>query len=324
MRVRGLKVCRFGAVYFVALCLVGGVAHAKSPCLSDDNIIKTDGACWNSLSPPEKGSVVRGIWTGMDTNGISRSLNGDDRMVSLSLDHAAIPPETTTGDIMAYFDKLYSTPANRKIDWSYAYMLAALNARDDDENDRLALVSFLREHSGLPTVGTITAIKGPDTLVIQSGAETFEVALAGITIPAEAADRAEAILRALAIGSYNVGTPCAKPEPTYVTLAYLDEIFDANKRLVATVRIGSLQGACIGSRFVDFHQANARFTPINYFLVRNGLALPREITDQLWTQERKSLHEGLELAKGVAEAQGLYIHGNATTTTIEQLLTPAN
>ena len=306
------------------LALFVAPAHAKSPCLSDDNIIKIEGGCWNSLSLPEKASVVRGLWTGIDATRTAQELNGDDRMISLTVDHLAVPSETTTGDIITYFDKLYATPVNRKIDWSYAYLLAALNARDDDENDRLTLIAFLREHPGLPTGGNIIAVKGPTELTIQSVTETFDIVLTGIVVPPTFGSRVETILRALAIGSYNVGTPCAEPRSTYVSLAYLDEVFDSKKRLVATIRISSIQGACIGSRFVDFHQPNARYTSVNYFLVRNGLAIPSDLTDQLWTGERKSLHESLEMAKASAAAAGLYIHGNQTTPVIEQLLVPAN
>jgi hypothetical protein len=309
-------------IMFGFLTLGAPSSHAD-PC-SLDNVTKQDGACWNSLSPVKKSAVVEGIWAGIrasDTNG--RLLNLDGRS-SYSLDHLAAPEQTTIGDIISYFDRLYETPANRDISWSYAYILAAQNARDDDQNDRLALIGFLREHKRLPSSGEIVGVKSADTITLKDGDMIFDVTLAGVRVPPETASTVKVLINAISKGTW-FSEPCAKAGPTYVDLAYSDEFFDEQKRLVAYVRIPSYIDACVGPELVNFHEEGVEFTPLNFFLVRQGLALALPDSDPLWNDKRKRMREYLLSAEKGAAEKKLYVHGGSRSEIIERLTaTPQN
>jgi hypothetical protein len=302
------------------LCCISAPSNAATPCVTAESIVKHDGTCWNSLSEIVKYQIINGMWAGIDAAAVGQSLGGNNETNFLFLNHLRIPKETGTYDIGSYFDKLYASPANREIDWSYAYILAALAARDDDENDRLTLISFLREHHRVPTSGTIVGIKDKETVLISSDNEVFDVRLAGIEVPAAIADTTSAVLNAMSKGGYSFLSPCASPQPLYVDLAYLDELFDEAGRLVSYVRISSSQVACVGAEVVSLSPESARWTDISRFLVQSGLAVIKKPTDKLWSKERRNAREFMQSDEDRAVGLKLYVHGAATIKTVEQLL----
>ena len=180
-----------------ALASCPGGAHADA-CAGENNTLVADGDCWNSLSDNEKAAVVLGIWVDKTTRRLADNLVGEHGQHFLVFDHASTEPSTDIGSIVDYFDKLYSYSVNLTIQWEYAYLLAALYTRDDDENDRLNLLRFLRKYGRLPTFGSIVRSARPDLLVLNTDAGQFK--LTGVSaegLPEEAVARASEFMGGL-------------------------------------------------------------------------------------------------------------------------------
>jgi hypothetical protein len=179
-----------------------------SPCLTDSNVVKEDGECWIAMSPVERTSLLRGMWAGIAIKEQALELVGEEQNTFSTPDLLSIPESTTIADISIYLDTLYEKPANLKIGWKYAYLLAAMNARDDDENDAKQLVRLLREKGSLPTRSQVLRSLSADTIEVKEGSQIFQVHLAGVIaagVPNDIKSRAEDILRALSTTGLGCG-----------------------------------------------------------------------------------------------------------------------
>lgn len=134
----------------LALSISQIAAAEDSPC-AKNNVTTNDGTCWNSLGVPTRQWLIGGIWAGMHARATADGMIGRDPGYFITTDWIATPNSTTIGDIQKYFDKFYGTPANRSIQWSDAYFLAAMHVRDDDSNDEAGLLRLLRSGKALPT-----------------------------------------------------------------------------------------------------------------------------------------------------------------------------
>jgi hypothetical protein len=296
----------------IALCVTCVSLARADPCHDDNNIGTNDGACWRSLQPIEKFSIIQGIWIGKQVRTEALQMSAQTGSIWFGMDWSSTPPETTVGDIAEYFDRLYETPVNRKIQWDKAYLLAALYARDDDENDRLALLTFLRSNEALPTEGEIVGVRSPNVLAIKSGDKTFDVRLDGVVVPQNIAAKAEAFLKGLALAGFG---SCEAPQPTPVSLYYRRELFDDQSRLTADVRIQSYMQICVSGKPVHLTEGN--FTNVGYYLISHGLAEQDTRTDPKWSdnRNRKSSIDPAEKAK---EAK-MYLYGDTTDPIIEMI-----
>ena len=153
-----------------------------SPCKDEDHILITNGGCWNALPEADNISIVQGIWTGINVKDTANSLINKSSSSVFSLNYSMVPEQTTIGDIVSYFDELYSYPVNRGIQWEFAYILAALKARDDDQNDQLSLVRFLRSNETVPSGGRLVDAVSAAKIVVESDEKRHIIKLAGIDI----------------------------------------------------------------------------------------------------------------------------------------------
>lgn len=301
----------FALVGGLSLCAIGQAA--ADPCIDDNNIAINDGKCWRTLTPQLKSGVIHGIWIGQRVQAAALEMRGGDGNVWFGVDWASVPEGTSLGDIIAYFDKLYETPANRKIEWHNAYLLAALMMRDDDENDRLSLLTFLRSNDEIPVAGTIAGLKSANVLQIESSGKTFDVRLQGIIVPESIRSKTEDFLRGLRFGAY-FGR-CERVMPTPVTLYYGTELFDQDGLLTADIRISSHVEICVNGTPIPLGEGNYSFTNVGHFLLMHGLAEHDPRVDPKWSDERKGRGDG-DYSEAPREAQ-LYIFGEQTDPRVE-------
>lgn len=300
---------------------------ADTQCIKD-GIARNDGGCWNSLSLSEKAAVVRGIWVGQ-----SSRINADDAGGSSSFryprDWLSTPDSTMAGDVIDYFDLLYKTPANRSVTWEWACILAAMNARDDDSDDRLSLLKFLREHGSIPFSGTLVGVKGPDVVTIHSDQGTFDVKLDGVSSEGLSASQklaATAFLKGMQHGdSYFSASMCNPAKNLPVALAYKYQFFDGNM-LAADLQIANLGVMCSNGVVIDPTElwkgigwpAIPQALSLNYFLIEAGLLRPDEKTDPKWPDALIQARPAGSLTDK-ATAGHLYIYGNETVPVVEKI-----
>jgi hypothetical protein len=271
-----------------------------------------------------------GIWTGQASANNAADLEGSE-VLAYPRDWLAIPSSTLTSDIVEYFNALYKTPANRDIRWEWAYTLAAMNARDDNTNDRQALLSFLRQYGSLPTYGQLVGVKAADVITIRANQGEFDVHLAGVT----SAGMSEAqrtltvsFLRGL-VGKIDFmnATPCSKPTNVTVSLSY-HSLFFRERMLSPTVAILSARYKvlCLGTRAVPLStlSPSAPTTGVdqvnlNWSLVRWGLALPDTMRDPKVPDNIADWDNYDDVAK-LAKSDGLYIYGNGRDPTIDEVI----
>jgi hypothetical protein len=310
---RVLPSCKTIVASSTLLLLCGAIWSANAgPCLDENSVVTNNGQCWRALPAPQKSAIVQGIWVGQQVQATTLQMTGDTGTVWFGTDWASVPPDTSVGDIMDYFDKLYETPANRKIEWHNAYLLAALFMRDDDENDRLSLLTFFRSNGELPTDGKIVGVKSTNVLQIESKDKTFDVRLDRVVVPDSMKSKAEAFLKGLRFGAY--GGKCDTPKPTPVSLYYGTELFDDQGRLTADVRISSSVDICVGGKPVPLEQGDYSFTNIGYYLIAHGLAEKDPRIDPKWSDDRKGFDT--DYSKNAREAK-LYMFGDQTDLRIE-------
>lgn len=305
-------------------CGISSCLAADDACNKSSYMV-SDGSCWNTLSNIEKISIVEGIWMGNAGRTTADDLIGDAAGYYSQRDWMKIPDTTTIGDIVEYINLLYHTPANRKIEWTWAYILAAMNARDDDSDDRLALLSFLREHNSVPTSGNLVGVKGPDMITVLSDGQQFDVQLSGVSgsgLTKSQHDRAAAFLRGLLLNAF-YGQTCDKPSSTTVFLQYGTQLFRQGKQLTASVKISGLSAICLGNRPITIESlvgnTNASYLYLNFFMLSHGLALADDDVDPKWPNEiRQAMGQGYAVRAG--KESGLYLYGEKVDPGIEKIL----
>lgn len=290
---------------------------------SDNKFIKTDGACWNSLVPIAKLNVVKGIWVGGQTRSKTLKLAGMDTFIWMSVDLNEVPPSTTLGDVMAYFDELYSSPANRDILWSSAYVLAAMKARDDDENDRLNLLRFLRENEWLPTGGILLGADGADQVRVSVDGKALTIKLAGVDVSGEPPTTKALIPKFIdGLKKYGYGG-CHEPSDTSVEITYHDDIFDSQNRLVAYVSVPNYGFICSSKQIPvgELSGHNGTRWMLNGYLIRKGLAKPLPASDPKWTKAKRDAREWLTatLGENASEKAGFYRFGGKKDPLVETI-----
>ena len=299
---------------------VSGQSQSFDPCLAG-NIAKKDGPCWNSLSTSDKIGVIRGFWIGKAARKIADSLIHDTPLYWIYRDWLEIPDSTTLGDLVNYFDRLYKIPANRKIDWHWAYILAAMNFRDDDSDDRLSLIRFLRHHKRLPTEGKFIGVKAPDVVTVRAGDNVFDIQLAGVSsqqMTAKQIKRAMGFLRGLTHAAWS---KCSDASQTVVQLRFEQEMFRGRNQLSAKVQF-SERLICLGDREVKVTEllgASAKVFRINYFMVSRGLAYKDDAIDPKWPEDlirfRKILY-----SEAKAKRESLYLYGPKAIPLVDEII----
>lgn len=293
------------------------IANSASPCSTDDKVAITDGNCWNTLAQIQKQSIIRGIWSGIKIGDMKQALIGNT--FHLIFDHTSAPASTNVGDYVDYIDKLYSFPVNREISWPYAYLLAVLWAKDDDSNDRLTLIRFLRDNEELPTYVNLVNIQDIDRLVIESNNKQYELKLAGIStanLDQKDKERATALLNKFKSMTW---FSCGGEAPT-LELRYIDEFFYKDGTL--TAHVYPMQSfICLGNEKLSIQEGLGFNASLNQILVRKGLAEPEYVPDNQWSEDRKKARQ-LPFKYNYAQAkeEKLYIYGGKTDDWVESLL----
>lgn len=319
-----------GLVFGLFVCVIFGGSFSvfAAECVGRDNVVLNDGGCWNSISRADKNAVMRGIWVGLETRRLGNELVGQSSSDLLSFDHTTAPNETTMGDLTKYFDKLYSYPVNRRILWPYAYLLAVLNARDDDSNDRLALVRFLRDYGSLPLGGSLAKVISVNTIMVKTRTgELHKVKLAGVASDGTSAEVQSTALNLLAKLQHARYGKCQTDNdegPVTVSLRYKDQFFDSDNVLSAYVAIygGHI---CKDGEAVSLQSIwdGINTFELNSLLLRNGLAKAVKETDPAWTKERRRIREwNTEWGEKRAKDQKMYSFGNIKNPWIELVVSP--
>jgi len=312
---------RFILAFVLSVFSCASLAMAD-PCMNKDNYIQENGECWLSLSFSEKSDKITGIWTGLKIARLNANFNGN-RIVSIfrNYDFTGLPEATNVGDIVDYFDKLYSYPVNRNIDWRYAYILSALNAKDDDSNDRLSLVRFLRDYKELPTIGVWIETKSIDRIVVSVDGQNLEVKLAGVSSSGVSEETKATALNVLNKLMFLDWLPCTE-EPTRATVAltYPDDLFYEDGTLTASVEVYGL-GVCLNERAVttqELYGSSISDFILNDFLLRKGLARPEGAYDPQWSKERRDTRKwATDYMADEAVKSALYDYGGKTEPAIE-------
>lgn len=281
----------------VAVAALSMSAHALDTRCVNERVATFDGSCWNSLGLDEKTAAVLGVWAGGRSRTTGDSLIGDAAWRG-TRDWLEVPASTTTADIIDYLNLLYKTPANRSIQWDWAYILATMNARDDDTDDRLSLITFLRDHGSIPTSGEIVGVKAPDTITIKAEQGTFDIHLEGVTSKGLTDGQRRttiAFLNGLSHGDDKLLALlhkrqfCEKSSNLGVSLAYQTQFFQDGKTLSAIVKIDKYSSLCLDGRNVGVTELDpdgaatfADEVQLNKLLVSSALAFPDEDVDPKW------------------------------------------
>ncbi|WP_430437986.1 hypothetical protein [Oceanibaculum nanhaiense] len=306
----------------VALVLFCGInASNANPCIKD-NKAQNNGSCWIVLGDSEKISIVRGIWVGTDTRSLADQMSNVMPSYFLGKDWAWIPGETNIRDISSYFDLLYKTPANRKIDWSWAYILASMNARDDDGNDRLSLLSFIRQHSRLPTYVHIVSVLSANELLISDGVITTKMRVLGTSakgISKSADAKSRAILESLKYGNYYDDCKENAKKNLSFNVEYRKSLFDEDGTLTAELVTRGVACSSRGDAVpISYLQPEVTELRLGIFLLRSGLLLPSEERDVKWQKEGFNPYH---YAAAKAKELGLYTYGGSTIPNVEAFIT---
>src|SRR5688572_9452392 len=97
--------CRTVLAAAISLCVTCVSSAHADPCHDDNNIVTNDGACWRSLQPVEKYSIIQAIWIGKQVRAETLEMSGQTGSLWFGLDWSSTSPETTIGDIAEYFDR---------------------------------------------------------------------------------------------------------------------------------------------------------------------------------------------------------------------------
>ena len=300
----------------ISLSVIATEAWA-APCLSPDNIVKEDGECWISLTEIEKSFILRGVWAGVGARDEALQLVDQAPNRFVSPDLLAIPDSTSITDLLTYIDTLYEKPANRAIRWKYAYMLATMNARDDDDNDAKQLTKMLRENGGLPVYAKLVRAVSPDAIEVLDSGKMYRIRLAGVTsvdVPVELSEMAEAILESLS----TVGLSCEREPHGYINLIYADEFFDDNNDLSAYVSVPTYYSLCIDGNELPISSAlrelgrsnSSGRLIVNWYLAYIGLLRKDQHADPSWSSEKKYFRDNLmDITPPVSQHHNTYLHG---------------
>ncbi|QEX16839.1 hypothetical protein FRZ44_21340 [Hypericibacter terrae] len=304
------------------------------PCMKGKTIV-LDGTCWNNLSPDQRTSAMFGMFAGISTRSWAVRLQGN-RVSDIPRGWTVMPSSTTVGDVESYFDQLYRTPANREIKWEWAYILAGMNARDDDSNDSRSLLKFLREHGDVPTSGNLVGATGPDTIVVRTDKGDFEVKLEGVTadgLTPQQKATATAFLKGLSQSDsfinaiYKGRAVCKPPEGANVTLNYGTQIFSDDNQLSATVTLLNFDELCMGNQPVTLEylaKAGGFADPsteisLNALVLSIGLALPDTQADPKWPEAIVRDRDLSSVSERAKEAER-YIFGPGRNGLIDQVV----
>src|SRR5687767_2780158 len=157
---------RLPTIVTLILLAFAGPAAAQSDACSTNGIVKHDGECWETLTFNTRYGIIWGIWTGIETRARADRLAGNNPNYYFGVDWASSRSGTRVGDIERFFSSLYAAPAHRAISWTDAYLLAALNGRDDDSNDQAGLLRMFRDGASLPTTAKLVGVKNANTLLV--------------------------------------------------------------------------------------------------------------------------------------------------------------
>lgn len=287
---------RPSVILTIAMCLMLPTqSHGQNRvCASEDGTVRSDGSCWNNLEPIEKYGVIRGIWSGQKIESMGNRLMGKSTFSFSSINHYDLSSSTTIGDVAEYFDKLYSYPVNRDIEWMYAYLLASMYLNDSDSNDRVSLLRFLRDYGMIPTHGKLISFDSINTINVLINKSTFKIRLSGLSEKStddETQERSQNILSVLQTASY--GKDCPKPDNApSVSLEYHDELFDKDGNLSAYVTVFGYY-ICIGKERINigdvFNYDNG--IPLNTLLASRGLVIEDDYIDPKWDKSRRFARE---------------------------------
>jgi len=329
----------------LAVAVISTSAHALDTSCVKERAATFDGSCWNSLRGSEKDAIILGIWAGERSRSTGDSLIGPWRG---TLHWLEVPESTTTTDIIDYFDLLYKTPANRGILWHWAYILAAMNARDDDSDDRLPLIRFLRDHGSLPTSGYIVGAKAPDIITVKTDQGQLDIHLEGVTnkgMNDAQRNRATAFLDALSSGSDSElqvrlevwfaeqrsieptrKTACDKPPGLPVSLEYHWQLFQDGKTLSASVFTDTGSVVCLKDRKIQITELDPEGTmtyrealSLNDLLISIGLALPDQDVDPKWPEAIANQRHQNRVPEDT-KSKGLYIYGTSRVPVIDGII----
>ncbi len=288
-------------------------AAAQTDACSTNGIVKHDGECWETLTFNTRTGIIWGIWTGIETRARADRLAGNSPNYYFGVDWASAPSGTRVGDIERFFSSLYATPANRGITWTDAYLLAALNGRNDDSNDQAGLLRMFRDGASLPTTAKLAGIKNANTLLIDEGGVRSEIVLAGTTladVPASVQKQGVEFLRALL---RTTDTRCdRKHNDQIAAIANSDDVFNEEGKLTGYVKLIAGFGVCLGDELVRYSQFQgdaSQDLQLNHFLLRNGFVKYQPSRDPKWRDDRKNTRQFLGRSEELAKVDRLGTHG---------------
>jgi hypothetical protein len=305
------------------------VAAQETPCATAANILKRDGECWRTMSVSERGGVIRGIWVADSMYETAVGWSGQQTpSFFFRKNYLEMPPSTTIGDITSYFNLLYETPANRQIEWGYAYLLALMRARDDDSDDRLSLVNFLRSAKSVPAEGArILSVSERLELRVrlQNGYET-KFSLAGVSIKGMSADSVQRARKFLQSFMDIQHLDCSGRYRASLQLTFSTDMFRGSELSGdMTFWIGGSPKFCgpplagsVATSIFRTHQETQ--TSLVYQLVRLGLVQVDDFIDPKWGEEGQSHVTSMREYQQMAKDEGLYIHGKKTHKAVEALI----
>jgi hypothetical protein len=296
------------AIYLLILISAVGASAQERPCSTANNEAKTDGGCWRALSHDARSFVIRGFWAGAQARSIADGLIGNQASYGFARDWLDTPPQTVVNDIVEYFDQLYESPANRQISWHNAYILAALKARDDDSDDRIALIQVLREAKGIPTQAKLLKVKSPTLLTMQAGTYVFDLRLSyvsadGLTPP----QRSQAIrflegFRRVVLGTCRYGTELS------LQIRYVPE-FIKQKTLSGEVVVPSYGTLCFDNSEIALTSFLQENQSLSGLMLTRGLVRADLGADEKWSEHVRRITGLWGSAVSIAAEKGLYIHG---------------
>lgn len=311
------------ALLIISLSLRIAMAQESDDACTEKQIVQDNGRCWNTLQNFQKSFIIRGMWAGKRIAWATARLEGNQPVNLLQIDYSFVPTDTSIGDIQGYFDELYATPANRRIDWADAYILAAQKMRDDDSNDRLSMIRFLRDHGEIPVNGVWVASKSPSTLVIRvEDGRDIDIKLAGLALDEAHFDKQSKLVRFLDAMRQANYFPCSQFSSLPVKLLYRDELFDSEGNLSAYLQLPYFAGVCKHGKELKLGQVFNASSDIdlNYFLVRSGLASVNRQVDPQWSEERRRIRQFMISSADNLKSSGLNSYLLEAQAQVEQVL----
>jgi hypothetical protein len=304
---------RLPTIVTLILLAFAGPAAAQSDACSTNGIVKHDGECWETLTFNTRYGIIWGIWTGIETRARADRLAGNNPNYYFGVDWASSRSGTRVGDIERFFSSLYAAPAHRAISWTDAYLLAALNGRDDDSNDQAGLLRMFRDGASLPTTAKLVGVKNANTLLVDDAGVRSEIVLAGTTladVPAGVQKQAVEFLRSLL---RTTDTRCdRKHNDQIAAIAYSDDVFNEEGKLTGYVKLIAGFGVCLGDELVRYGQFQgdaSQDLQLNHFLLRNGFVKHQPSRDPKWRDDRKNTRQFLGRSEELAKVDRLGMHG---------------